>query len=83
MTDPRNTAWHVVDEMLIEGEKKHRRQSWLDEPEDNHLDKAIRHVMTYKLIRDGNQPPDGEMHLKNALCRLAMAMAQAEDRGEA
>jgi hypothetical protein len=53
----------------------------MTEPQDNHLDKAVRHIMTHKLIRDGNQAPDGEMHLKNALTRMAMALAQELGHG--
>jgi hypothetical protein len=34
----------------------------------------LRHVLTYKLIRDGNQKRDGEEHLKLAITRLAMAL---------
>ncbi len=79
MSDPRTIAWHAVDEMIMEGLKKHDPDAWRTEPQDNHLDKAVRHIMTYKLIRDGNQKPDGEMHLRNALCRLAMALTQTID----
>ena len=79
MSDPRRRAWEAVDDMIAEGLKKHRAEGWREEPMDNHLDKAIRHICTHKLIRDGNAKPDGEMHLRNALCRLAMALTQVID----
>jgi hypothetical protein len=76
LSDPRWVAWDAVDQMMTEGLKKHRAEGWRAEPQDNHLDKAVRHVMTFKLIRDSNQKPDGENHLRNALCRLAFALNQ-------
>lgn len=77
MIDPREAAWKAVDDMMSEGLKKHVADKWRVEPQDNHLDKAVRHIMTYKLIRDGNQKPDGEPnHLRNAVCRAVMALVQ-------
>jgi hypothetical protein len=55
---------------------KHPPYTWKDEDEDEHLNKAVRHILTYQLIRDGHQKPDGENHLDNAITRLAMAIAQ-------
>ena len=74
--DPREVAATAVEQMIQEGLKKHVADRWRTEPQDNHLDKAVRHIMTFKLISDGNQKPDGEQHLCNAICRLALALAQ-------
>lgn len=76
-------AFLTCRELLEQGLKQgHHAESWRDEPQDNHLDKAVRHIMTYKLIRDGNQIPDNEScHLKNALCRIAMALCQEIEKG--
>lgn len=63
----------------------HKLDAWRAEPQDNHLDKAMRHALTYRLMRDGNSPdPDsgGEdrlAHLRRALCRLALVLSQEVD----
>ena len=77
MKDPRQIAYDTVDELLKIGlAQGHQAEKWRDEPQDNHLDKCIRHIMTFKLMRDGNQKPDGENHLRNAICRLSLALTQ-------
>ena len=55
---------------------KHSPYTWKDETEDEHLNKAARHILTHQLIRDGHQKEDGEEHLNNAITRLAMAIAK-------
>lgn len=55
---------------------KHKPYTWCDEDEDEHLRKASRHILTHQIIRDGHQKDDGEDHLNNAICRLAMAVAR-------
>jgi hypothetical protein len=55
---------------------KHKPFTWKDESEDEHLRKALRHILTYQIIRDGQQQPDNEDHLNNAMCRLAMAISK-------
>jgi len=65
--------------LLSEGRtSKHPPYTWLDEPQDEHLRKASRHITTYQLIRDGQSLKDGEDHLHNAITRLSMAIAQRE-----
>lgn len=59
---------------------KHPPYTWEDEDEDEHLNKAIRHILTYQLIRDGHQNPTGEAHLNNAITRLAMAIAKKDEK---
>jgi len=76
LPEPWEEAFLTVREVMAEGLKKHAQDSWRFEPEDNHLDKSARHILTAKLIRDENSPPDGENHLRNALCRLSMAVAR-------
>ena len=58
MTDPRDIAWKAIDEVIAVGLTKHVAEGWRDEPQDFHLDKGCRHLMTYKLIRNGHIPPD-------------------------
>jgi len=63
--------------LLSEGRiTKHQPYTWMDEDEDEHLNKSSRHILTYQIIREGQQHPDGEEHLNNAICRLAMALAK-------
>jgi hypothetical protein len=81
-SDPRWVAFNAVEEMMNEGLKKHKADAWRIEPINNHLDKSARHILTHKLIREGNSPSDDEMHLRNALCRLAFALTQEKDNGQ-
>lgn len=53
---------------------KHKPWSWQEESQDEHLRKAIRHILTYQLIRDKQQKDTGENHLNNALVRLIMGL---------
>lgn len=76
MLDPRQVAYDAVDEMMKIGLKKHQEHGWRIEPQNNHIGKGIRHGITHQLIKEGNQPLDGEMHLKNAICRFTMALVQ-------
>ncbi len=78
MIDPAELAKAIVTEVLVEGAKTHGGEDWRAEPTDKHLDKGLRHVLTWRLMRDGHQKPDGEDHLKNALTRLAMAAVTRE-----
>ena len=59
--------------------EKHKPWTWMKDSEDEHLKKAMRHILTYMLIRDGQQKPDGEEHLDNAITRLSMAVAQKQN----
>lgn len=69
-------ALTTVRKIITLGRQKHASESWRTEDQDNHLDKSLRHSLTYKLQRDGNSPKDSEDHLSLALCRLAFAFWQ-------
>lgn len=64
----------------------HQQDAWRAEPQDNHLDKALRHALTFRLMRDGNSPEPDEKgedrlaHLERALCRMALVLSQEVDR---
>ncbi|PAW76080.1 MAG: hypothetical protein B9S32_16370 [Verrucomicrobia bacterium Tous-C9LFEB] len=86
-SDPAEVAADVVREIMSTGLKQgHQQDAWRSEPQDNHLDKALRHALTFRLMRDGNsKEPDAEgedrmAHLKRALCRLALVLCQEADR---
>lgn len=68
---------NAVSRILLSEDRtsKHKPWTWLEENEDEHLRKASRHILTYKLIRDRQQKDDGENHLDNAIARLSMAVA--------
>ena len=59
---------------------KHLPYTWENEDEDEHLNKAVRHILTYQLIRDGHHDPTGEACLNNAITRLAMAIAKKVEK---
>lgn len=59
--------------------EKHAPYSWKDEQQDEHFHKAIRHILTYMIQRDGQQMDDNEDHLALAITRLCMAVC-VEDR---
>ncbi len=64
---------------LHEGKKHHRQDDFSTRDPNFHLDRAIRHICTARLIRDKHQDMDLEGvagHLGRALTRLAMAMHQ-------
>jgi hypothetical protein len=82
--NPQALAYLTIAEMQDIGlAKGHQLEAWKTEPLNNHLDKACRHILTYKLIKEGNSPDDGEMHLKNAITRLAFALYQELGYGAA
>ena len=77
MKHPSSEAARVIVQVMSRGSAKDGRdESWRDKPQDYHLDRALRHIISHKLIRDGNQPADGEKHLSLAITRLAMALTQ-------
>lgn len=69
-------AASTVHKVLQAGAKKPRPCHWKDEDVEMHLNKAIRHICTHRLMRDGHQEPNGENHLELALTRVAMALYQ-------
>ena len=78
LADIMGAVEEVVSDILLSADRtsKHPPYTWVDEDEDEHLRKASRHILTYQMIRDGHQKPDEEDHLKNAICRLSMAVAK-------
>jgi len=77
-----NAVRNALEKILLSQDRtsKHKPYSWASEDINEHLLKAMRHINTHLLIREGYQKPDGEYHLANAATRLAMAMAEI-DRG--
>lgn len=67
-----------ISKILLSADRimKHKPYSWQTQTEDEHLNKAARHILTYQLIRDGLASDDGENHLDNAITRLAMALGK-------
>jgi hypothetical protein len=78
--DPRQVAAEAVDLMLREGMKKHVAERWRAEDMRMHILKAQRHLSTFLLVLDGHSKPDGENHLRNGICRAAMALTIFEDK---
>lgn len=77
MTDPADLAHSIVRKVIAKGSAKTgSNENWRKDPQDYHLDRAMRHISTFKLIRDGNQPADQDKHLELALTRIAMALTQ-------
>ena len=75
ISDPKYAAFQAIAEIMHLGSSKDGKDdSWRGKPVNYHLDRAIRHAITYKLIAEGNQKPDGEDHLKLAITRLAFAL---------
>jgi len=71
-------AKEAILKTLEEGKKKHSENEFLTHP-DYHIHRAIRHLSTAVLIRDGHQGTDTEGvsgHLRRALTRVAMAIHQ-------
>ena len=59
-----------------------RNETWRDKSPNYHLDRAMHHGLTYRMIRDGDEPANGEgqiKHLKNAITRLAMRLVKELD----
>jgi len=73
---------HAISKILLSEDRtsKHKPFTWREEDEDEHLNKTIRHIITYQLIRDGHQKEDGENHLDNAITRLSMAVAKYPEK---
>jgi hypothetical protein len=69
-------AFQVCQQVMAEGLKKHREDSWLGEDANNHAMKSARHALTHMMIKDGHTKPDGEDHRRMCLCRAAMLVAQ-------
>lgn len=75
MINPSEVAAQIISEVITVGsEKSGSNDNWRLEPLNYHLDRAIRHIITHKLITEGNQTPDKEEHLRFALTRIAMAL---------
>jgi hypothetical protein len=73
--DPKYAAFQAVAEVMALGSSKDGKDdSWREKPINYHLDRGIRHAITYKLIAEGNQILDGEDHLKLAITRLPFAL---------
>lgn len=86
-SDPAEVAASVVRDIMSAGLRQgHKADAWRYEPQDNHLDKALRHALTFRLMRDKNSPePDAEgedrlAHLQRSLCRLALVICQEIDQ---
>lgn len=73
---PADIASRTIIKVMATGSKKEgANEEWRKHVVNYHLDRAIRHTITYKLMREHNQQPDGENHLELALTRLAMALS--------
>lgn len=59
------------------GLQKHEKDGWFNEIREKHTLKAARHIMSHELTMGGFIESE-ESHLENALCRLAMALAQTQ-----
>jgi hypothetical protein len=76
-SDPRYAAFQAIAEVMAIGSGKDgRNESWRQKPQFFHLTKAIRHATTHLMQKMGVAENDGEDHLKLAICRLSMALAQ-------
>ncbi len=69
-------AFETTREVMIEGLRKHSKNSWLFEDANRHAMKSARHALSWMSIKDGHQAPDGENHSRMMLCRAAMVVAQ-------
>lgn len=72
-----DSAAATIRNIIVSGRRKHVRDSFVHVAPDFHLDRAIRHICSAKLMRDGNQRADEDGvdgHLENALARVAMAV---------
>ncbi|HZZ81623.1 MAG TPA: hypothetical protein VFE62_24185 [Gemmataceae bacterium] len=72
--DPAKIAAETVNQVIAEGLATHPFGRWRNEDIRMHVLKAQRHLATFLLILDGHSPPDGELHLRNALTRTTMAL---------
>ena len=75
MIDPAELSKQIVQEVISKGSTKDGcDETWRDKPQNYHLHKAVRHIMSFLLT--------GEIeHLKNALTRIAMALSQIHPSG--
>lgn len=62
--------------ILNYGRGKPRPCEWWEESQRMHIEKGVRHAMTYLLEQEGHAPASGENHLELALTRFAMANVQ-------
>ncbi len=72
-------AERTVAQILEAGRKQGHQPDNFQQDADYHLDRAIRHAMTYRLMRDANQLEDSEGyrgHLERAVTRLVMALSR-------
>ncbi len=72
-------AERTVAQILDAGRKQGHAPDDFQQDPDYHLDRAIRHAMTYRLMRDSNQLEDAEGHrghLERAVTRLVMALSR-------
>lgn len=64
--------------MASVGSGKHFVGEWRTESLDHHLHRAAGHLERWRGVQHGVREPDGEDHLQQALCRVAMALAIRE-----
>ncbi len=77
LDDPRYAAFAAIASVMAIGSGKDGRDdSWRQKPGFYHLTKGVRHAMTHLMQKMGVTEADGEDHLKLAICRLSMALAQ-------
>lgn len=75
--DPCAVALKAIEETMRMGSSKDGRdESWRQKPGFFHLLKASRHLTTHLMQTMGVTEGDGEHHLKLAITRLAMCLAQ-------
>lgn len=70
-------ARDIMKEIMLgsDATNKHMPYSWLNNPVEKHLYKALGHITHHLKQRAGHEPLDGENHLKNALNRIVMSIA--------
>lgn len=74
------TAVRVVAKVYDEnGPPRHGKDDWLEFSPEEHLQHAAQHLEDDEMIRRGLVSPNGENHLFNAMCRIAMALV-VEDK---
>lgn len=69
-------ALGIVDGIVDKSAAGHEPDEFLSRSPEYHEDKALRHLMTSRLMRRGDIPPDSEGadgHLHRAITRLVMA----------
>ena len=79
MKDPGQAAADAVAQVMSVGSAKDgRNESWRQKPQYFHLTKGIRHATTHFMQKLGVVEADAENHLKLAITRFAMALAQED-----